>query len=243
MRITKEELGYSDITWFAVDKHGRIIELESAGSGNIPEFVCASKENTDLLADYFADLSERLYYFDAHDGKNRTTNYIKKSSPKTPLLISQLPEHISVLLSDNRLDIDAESAETITAEHAYDTEISLKHLVSSIIKGQFPLNLKNRYFSVDIRTKLKFRKVMDMFKKDTSASFIEIRSAFEVTERSEMSKQYYEITTSQGEFIVYLVYKSDVIIYDESGLYSIQITKKDNALFDFNDKPGVFIEV
>lgn len=47
MRITKEELEYLDITWFAVDKQGRIIELTSVGSGHIPEFICKSRENAE----------------------------------------------------------------------------------------------------------------------------------------------------------------------------------------------------
>lgn len=51
MRITEEELEYLDITWFAVDKYGRILELTSAGSGHIPEFICESKENANILED------------------------------------------------------------------------------------------------------------------------------------------------------------------------------------------------
>lgn len=241
MRITKEELAYSDITWFAVDKHGRIIEFTSAGSGNVPEFVCASMENTDLLTDYFADLSERLYYFDACDGRNRTTNYIKKTSPSDPLQFSQLPVHISDILSKNRLDIDVENVEAITVEHAYDTEISLGHFASLIIKGQFPVNFKYKYLSVDFRTKLKFRKVMKMFKKDTSTSLMEIKSIVEKVEQTEITKQYYLITTSQENFVLYLVYKSDIMLFDEGGLYSLQITRKNETVFDFNDKAGVLI--
>jgi hypothetical protein len=248
MRITKEELEYLDITWFAVDKYGRILELTSAGSGHIPEFICESKENANILEDYFEnkainnfiDFSEkRLYYFDAYDGKNRTTNYIKKSSPSNPLLISQLPKHIFDILSNNRLNIDAESVDSITVEHAYSTEISLDHFVSLVIKGQFYLNTKNRYFSIDFKTKLKFKKIMDLFKKDIDSSFMKIKSTVETVDQTEIFKNYYEITTSRGEFILYIVYKCDIIIYDKGGFYSLQISKKHETVFDFNDKPGV----
>ena len=234
MRIIEEELEYLDITWFAVDKYGRVLELTSAGSGHIPEFICESKENANILEDYFEnkasnnfiEFSEnRLYYFDAYDGKNRTTNYIKKSSPSNPLLISQLPKHVFDILSNNRLNIDAESVDSITVEHAYSTEISLDHFVSLIIKGQFYLNTKTNYFSIDFKTKLKFKKLMDLFKKEMHISFNNIKSKFETVDQTEISKQYYAIFTSQERFIVYIVYKCDTIV------------------FDFNDKAGVWIEV
>ena len=252
MRITKEELEYLDITWFAVDKYGRILELTSAGSGHIPEFICASKENTKILEDYFENgasndlidfFGKGLYYFDAYDGENHTTNYKKISSPSNPLLISQLPKHISDILSNNRLNIDAESVDSITVDHAYSTEISLDHFVSLIIKGQFYLNTKTRYFSIDFKTKLKFKKLMGLFKKDIYSSFKKITSIVEIADQTEIYKQYYEITTSQGEFILYIVYKCDIIIYAKGSLYSLQISRKNEALFDFNDKPGVWIEV
>lgn len=252
MRFSKEELEYSDITWFAIDKQGKIIELTSAGSGHVPEFICESKENANILEDYFENKAsnnfiefseKRLYYFDAYDGKNRTTNYIKKSSPSNPLLISQLPKHIFDILSNNRLNIDAESVDSITVEHAYSTEISLDHFVSLIIKGQFYLNTKTRYFSIDFKTKLKFKKIMDLFKKDINSSFKKIKSTLEIADRTEIFKKYYEITTSRGEFILYIVYRCDIIIYGKGGLYSLQISRKNEAIFDFNDKAGVWIKV
>lgn len=251
MRITKEELEYSDITWFAVDRQGKIIEFTSAGSGYVPEFICESKENVNILEDFFENKAstnfigfseKRLYYFDANDGKNRITNYIKKSSPSNPILISQLPKHISDILSNNRLDIDAEFVDSIIVEPAYKTEISLNHFVSLIIKGQFNLNIKNRYFSIDFKTKLKLRKIMNLFKNDSNTSFVQGKSITEVVDKIENFKNYYEITTSNEIFVLYLVYKSDTVFYDKGGLYSIQISKKDKALFDFNDKAGVWIE-
>lgn len=252
MRFTEEELEYLDITWFAVDKYGRILELNSAGSGLIPEFICESKANANILEDYFENKAsnnfiefseKRLYYFDACDGKNRTTNYIKKSSPSNPLLISQLPKYISDILSNNRLNIDAESVDSITVEHAYSTEISLDHFVSLIIKGQFYLNTKTRYFSIDFKTKLKLKKLMYLFGKDIYTSFRKVKSTFETANQTEISKQYYVVTTSREEFILYIVYKCDIIIYDKGGLYSLQISKKNEAIFDFNDKSGVWINV
>lgn len=255
MRFTEEELEYLDITWFAVDKYGRILELTSAGSGYIPECVCESKENAKLLENYFYGLDSKsskssivfcgkeLYYFDAYDGENHITNYIKKSSPSNPLLISQLPKYISDILANNRLNIDAESVDSITVEHAYSTEISLDHFVSLIIKGQFYLKTKTRYFSIDFKTKLKLKKLMYLFEKDIYTSFRKMKSTFETANQTEISKQYYAITTSQEEFILYIVYKCDIIIHDKCGLYSLQISKKNEAVFDFNDKSGVWINV
>lgn len=251
MRITEEELTYLDLTWFAVDKFGRIIELTSNGSGNVPEFVCKSQEKVNILEDYFVNKAsdnyinfseKRLYYFDAYDGKNRTTNYIKKSSPSNPLLISQIPKCISEILSNNRLDIDVEAIDRINVEHAYRTKISLEHLVTPIIKGQFPLNLRSRYFSIDFKTKLKFKKIMSIFKKDSNTSFKKIKSIVETADQTEITKEYYEIRTSQNKFILYFVYKRDVIIYDKADWYSLQISKKNGTELNFNDKAGVLIK-
>ena len=53
MRITAIDLQCEDIMWFGIDNNNHIFECTSAGCGNVPEFVCISKENTDKLLDYF----------------------------------------------------------------------------------------------------------------------------------------------------------------------------------------------
>ena len=83
---------------------------------------------------------------------------------------------------------------------------------------------------------------MNLFKNDSNTSFVQGKSITEVVDKIENFKNYYEITTSNEIFVLYLVYKSDTVFYDKGGLYSIQISKKDKALFDFNDKAGVWIE-
>ena len=53
MRITAIELQYEDIMWFGIDNNNHIFECTSAGCGNVPEFVCISKENTESLLNFF----------------------------------------------------------------------------------------------------------------------------------------------------------------------------------------------
>lgn len=237
--------------WYAIDKYGKVIEFLTSGFGNVPEFVYMYKENNKVLDDFFYSkefkdiikFSEKeLYNFDACKGEGGATNYLRLIVPKEPLLISDLPPKIAEILSSNILDIDVEENDSISIGPAYSTRMSFENRVSKIIKGQFRLNFKNRYFSIDFKTKLKLRKVNNIFQK-SEASFKEKKSTIEVVDQIEIIKKYYEITTSQGEFVLYLVYKRDIVIYDKSGLYSLQISRKNDAVFDFNDKPGVWIEV
>ena len=53
MRISEIELQCEDVMWFAADSNGNIFECTSAGCGNVPEYICKSKEDTDTLLDYF----------------------------------------------------------------------------------------------------------------------------------------------------------------------------------------------
>lgn len=237
--------------WYAIDKYGRVIELLTSGFGNVPEFVYMYKDNNTILDNYFDSkefkdiikFSEKeLYNFDASTGEGDTTNYLKIITPKEALLISDLPPKIAEILSNNILDIDVETDDVITVEHTYSTRMSFVDLVSTIIKGKLRLNFKSRYFSIDFKTKLKLRKINNIFKK-SEASFKEIKSNIEVFDLIEILKKYYEITTSQGEFVLYFVYKRDIVIYDKSDLYSLQISKKHETVFDFNDKSGVWINV
>ncbi len=227
--------------WYAIDKHGRVIELLTSGFGNIPKFIYESKCNK-VLEDYFEKIID-IYQFDASAGEENTTKYLKILTPNKPLLISDLPPKIAEILSNNILDIDAETDDAVIVEHTYTTSMSFEHLVSTITKGQFRLSFKNRYFSIDFKTKLKLRKLNKIFKKSGN-SFKEMKSDIEETDKIRTIKKYYDVTASQGEgeFVLYLVYKLDINIYDNSDLCSLQITKKEHAIFDFNDKSGVTIE-
>ncbi len=238
--------------WYAIDRRNKVIEFLTAGFGNIPKFVYKYENNNKILENYFdmksinhyMSMTRKDYFcFDACKGENNDTNYLKITSPRNPLLLSDLPENIASILSNNILDIDIESADSIIIDNTYRTRISLDYEVSHIIKDQFYLNMKNRYFSVNFKTKLTLKKLTRLFKKDSNTSFVKLKSKFETEGQTEISKLYYKISTSQDEFILYLVYKCDVIIYDKSGLYSLQIFKKNETVFDFNDEAGVRIEV
>lgn len=100
--------------WYAIDKHNKVIEFLTAGFGNIPKFVYAY-ENNKILENYFETKSINHYLkvmgkdyfcFDACKDENNATNYIKISSPKKTLLLSDLPENIASIISNNILDID-----------------------------------------------------------------------------------------------------------------------------------------
>lgn len=144
MRISEVDLQCEDIMWFAVDSKGNIFECTSAGCGNVPEYVCKSRKETDILLEYFtekapvvtktkllipaedndltADISnlssKGIYCFDlidyAHDDR-----YSMVSLPEKPLNVSNLPADIQELLSDHIYSGDVSTETTITVEHAY----------------------------------------------------------------------------------------------------------------------------
>lgn len=238
--------------WYAIDKYKKVIEFLTAGFGNIPEFIYTYENNNKMLEDYFEMKSINHYLrttgkdyfcFDACKGENNATNYIKISSPQNPLLLSDLPENIASIISNNILDIDVESFDSIIVDYTYSTRISLDYIVSLMINGRFDLNVKNEYFYINFKTKLKIKKLMNLLKKEMHVSFSKVKSKFETVDHTEISKQYYVISTSQEKFILYIVYKCDTIVFDKSGLYSLQISRETETIFDFNDKSGVWIEV
>ncbi len=201
--------------WYAIDKYNRVIEFLTAGFGNIPEFIYTHENNNKMLEAYFETKSINHYLkvtgkdyfcFDACKGENNATNYIKILSSKKPLLLSDLPENIASIISNNILNIDVELVDSIIVDQTYGTRISLDYMVSLIIKGQLYLNMKNEYFSADLKTKLKLMKLMNLFKKYSDTSFVKVKSNIEIEDQTEISKKYYEIITSQGEFVLYLVY-------------------------------------
>lgn len=144
MRITEIDLQYEDIMWFGVDNQNHIFECTSAGCGNVPEFVCKSKENTDFLEDFFMqelkeftqeklliqydDTNELLndcihlsrkgiYCFDIF--KQNKKQYIKLVEPVKPLIFDELPREVKDVLGTNRVDVDVMRKQIISVEHAY----------------------------------------------------------------------------------------------------------------------------
>jgi hypothetical protein len=131
MRYTEIELQCEDLLWFAVDLNGNIIALTSGGAGCVPEFVACSKENNELLINYFDKLKSNsknsdndlankgLYYFDVSYKDNYGNSYIRIAIPDNPINIVSLPSNIQKLLSNNKLDIDVSTSEAIKVKHAY----------------------------------------------------------------------------------------------------------------------------
>ena len=60
MRYTIIDLQCEDILWFGLDINGNVLAFTSGGSGNVPEFVCRSKEETELLIDFFNKYMNRI---------------------------------------------------------------------------------------------------------------------------------------------------------------------------------------
>lgn len=145
MRITELELEYNDIEWFAIDKNQKIMRFTSGLYGYVPEFVCASVENNDLLGEFFEKLGKYtdsivlrnnsfgakllhecqeisqkgIYCFDAFDGADDSTSYTKISVPKQPIYFSELPEHIQNAVRHNLLDVDVDEMDVISVINSY----------------------------------------------------------------------------------------------------------------------------
>lgn len=145
MRISELELEYSDIEWFAIDKNQKVMRFTSGLYGHVPEFVCSSKEKTDLLCSYCENLTnfteaiilkgnsfgvkllnecreisqKGIYCFDAFDGLDDTTSYTKISEPKQPIYFHELPAPIQNIMKDNFLDVDVDAADVISVINAY----------------------------------------------------------------------------------------------------------------------------
>jgi hypothetical protein len=60
MEINTEEMFSTDWDWFAVDQEGRLAHFASGGYRNLPKTVRSSKEDLDLLLEYFSGLEVRV---------------------------------------------------------------------------------------------------------------------------------------------------------------------------------------
>ena len=144
MRISDIDLQCEDIMWFAIDTNGNIFECTSAGCGNVPEYVCKSREETDMLLEYFTNTapitteakllipasendltadainlaSKGIYCYDVTDYDNDEI-YNCIAVPGKPLNVSDLPEEIKQLLSDHVYNGDVSTETSIAIEHAY----------------------------------------------------------------------------------------------------------------------------
>ncbi len=146
MRITEIELQYEDIMWFGMDCKKHIFECTSAGYGNVPEFVCKSKENLDVLVHFFMNELEEstsekmcvqgkpgnelyedcallarkgIYCFDVCEDENRGEQYIKIAEPIRPLSYDTLPQQIQEILCECKIDVEVAETDDIYVQHAY----------------------------------------------------------------------------------------------------------------------------
>ncbi len=130
--------------WFAIDNNGNVFECTSAGCGNVPEYVCRNRKETEMLIDYFMEKapsitsakllipaedndliddvkklsSKGIYCFDIAD-YDADDKYNCISLPEKAINISDLPEGIQKILSDHIYNGDVSKERTITVEHAY----------------------------------------------------------------------------------------------------------------------------
>jgi len=145
MRYSEIDLQIEDIMWFAIDINGYVLAFTSGGCGNVPEFVCNSKEETTILSDFFmnslnkttnANLlidndgsylaedsielsSKGIFCFDVFIDDNNNCNYSKIASPSEPILFSSLPQNIKNIISSHNINIDVLHTDTVTVKHAY----------------------------------------------------------------------------------------------------------------------------
>ena len=144
MRITEIDLQCEDIMWFGIDNQNHIFECTSAGCGNVPEFVCKNKENTEMLSEYFMEelneftqekllvecvdtnqllkdcirLSRKgIYCYDIYEKDEQ--QYVKIVEPVEPLYYDKLPQKIQEIFNDNRVSINVAVDSIINVEHAY----------------------------------------------------------------------------------------------------------------------------
>lgn len=144
MRITEIDLQCEDVMWFATDSHGNVFECTSAGCGNVPEYVCRSRDETEILLEYFMETapaitnakllvpaesndliddvktlsSKGLFCFDITD-YDMDDKYSCISIPEKAINVSDLPTDIQQLLSDHIYNGDVSQERTIVVDHAY----------------------------------------------------------------------------------------------------------------------------
>ena len=144
MRYTIIDLQCEDILWFGLDINGNILAFTSGGSGNVPEFVCRSKEETELLIDFFnnydafstgaellieedgSPLSTDALNFAQHgitcfdvDYDSDDYSYVKIASPDKTITLNDLPDNIKKIISDHLIEVDALQVNKINVPHAF----------------------------------------------------------------------------------------------------------------------------
>ena len=145
MRYTEIDLQCEDIMWFGIDSNGYIAAFTSGGSGNIPEFVCRSKEETDYLVRYFTgDMKtvsgvllehandgsilvndaisfahKGVFTYDVSYDEGHTEEYRQIAVPTQPIAVDHLPDDIRKVLSDHFIECDLTKSRFVRVQHAY----------------------------------------------------------------------------------------------------------------------------
>lgn len=146
MRISIIDLQCEDIMWFGINRNNCIFECTSAGCGNVPEFICKSKEETDELIYFFLDeldvitdekilceydkpnqlmqdcislAKKGIYCYDICEDEEHKNGYKKIVEPINPLYYDDLPQRIKEFMRGHKVDVDIKTQKYINIDHAY----------------------------------------------------------------------------------------------------------------------------
>lgn len=134
MRISELELQIEDLEWYAIDKNNNIAFFTSGGMGNVPEFICKSRENLNIVSNYFdsadttfaeAEVVEGAFYnypneefkkdciyisgkglfcYDVSDEDKHKNEYKLLCRPNNMLKLGDLPKEIQEIIKQYKLD-------------------------------------------------------------------------------------------------------------------------------------------
>ena len=134
MRITEFDLQIEDLEWYAIDENNNIAFFTSGGMGNVPEFICKSREYLNIVSNYFdlsdntfaeaevvegafddypndefkkdcIDVSEKgLFCYDVSDEDEHKNEYKLLCRPNNMLKLGDLPEEIQEIIKQYKLD-------------------------------------------------------------------------------------------------------------------------------------------
>lgn len=134
MRITEFDLQIEDLEWYALDENDNIALFTSGGTGNVPEFICKSREKLNMIGDYFdlldniiaeaeivkcafegypneefkkdcINISKKgLFCYDVSDEDEHLNDYHLMCKPSNMLKLGDLPEEIQEILKEYKLN-------------------------------------------------------------------------------------------------------------------------------------------
>jgi len=134
MEITEVDLEIEDIEWYGIDETGRIGLFMSGGSLAVPKFICKSRENLEMVCDYFRKLDniitddvminnklsyprkefvfecklmsqKGVYCFDISNDEKNDNQYIFISKPQKSLNVKDLPFEIQNIMLNYKMNL------------------------------------------------------------------------------------------------------------------------------------------